>query len=62
MAPPDNADVVAQLRLELPELAIIDRYEMATRLITIALTAIPAPMRSVIVREATIRAEGEDRR
>ncbi|MCA1834333.1 MAG: hypothetical protein LC750_16685 [Actinobacteria bacterium] len=38
---PDNADVVAVLRLELPALARCSRQRMATRLITIALDALP---------------------
>lgn len=35
--PPDNADITARLRLELEELARVDRLECAIRLIALAL-------------------------
>jgi hypothetical protein len=37
--PPDNADITARIRLELEELARVDRLECAIRLIAIALDA-----------------------
>jgi hypothetical protein len=49
--PPDNADITARIRLELEELARVDREELAIRLVALALDAIrPADWGPVLER------------
>jgi hypothetical protein len=56
--PPDNADVTARLRLELEELARVDRRECAIRLIVLALDAMRPADWGPVLEEGIERAIG----
>lgn len=56
--PPDNADVTARIRLELEELARVDRLECAIRLIALALDCIRPAEWGPVLEQAIERAIG----
>lgn len=56
--PPDNADITARIRLELEELARVERRELAIRLVALALDAITPAEWGPVLEEGIERAIG----